>query len=200
MSTSAWPNPTTDDILIEACLEGQEAAWEALISKYERLIYAICRRNNIIATEAEDIFGRVCMLLLQHLETLKDRTRLAAWLITTTNRECWHYKNHLAGATSLSYPMQGDKGFFRFESELAAQALLPEDEVLRLEMYQNLRESLLQLSPQCQKLLWHLFYDPTEPSYSQISDQLGLPVSSIGPNRARCLNKLRSLFQKSNQQ
>lgn len=196
MSTSAWSTSSTDEVLIEACLEGQEAAWEVLLSKYERLIYATCRHNNIIATEAEDIFGRVCMLLLQHLETLKDRTRLASWLITTTNRECWHYKKHLAGTTSLSYSSQGNNDFFWFERELADQTSLPEEEVLRLELYQNLHESFLHLSPQCQKLLWHLFYDPSEPSYSEIAAQLDLPVSSIGPNRARCLNKLRNQFQK----
>ena len=34
-------------------------------------------------------------------------------------------------------------------------------------------------------------------SYAEISDELGLPIGSIGPTRARCLAKLRVLLAAS---
>jgi DNA-directed RNA polymerase specialized sigma24 family protein len=34
-------------------------------------------------------------------------------------------------------------------------------------------------------------------SYAEISDQLGVPVGSIGPTRGRCLDRLRVLLQTS---
>jgi DNA-directed RNA polymerase specialized sigma24 family protein len=34
-------------------------------------------------------------------------------------------------------------------------------------------------------------------SYAEISDQLGVPVGSIGPTRGRCLAQLRVLLQTS---
>jgi RNA polymerase sigma factor (sigma-70 family) len=183
---------SSDTDLIAGCLDGQEAAWEALISKYERLIYAICRRYNLQQAESDDIFGRVCLLLLQNLETLRDRTRLAAWLITTSSRECWHYKKSLATA---ALP-EGHNSFELLEANIPGDsAPLPEEELLRLERQQRVREGLRQLAPRCQKLLWYLFYDPTEPSYTRIAAELNMPVASIGPNRTRCLEKLKKQLQ-----
>jgi len=68
---------------------------------------------------------------------------------------------------------------------------LPEETLLRLERQQIIREGLKQLSTRCQKLIWELFYNPSEPSYAQIAAELGIPVTSLGPTRARCLDKLR---------
>jgi hypothetical protein len=32
------------------------------------------------------------------------------------------------------------------------------------------------------------------PNYTDLSDELGMPVGSIGPTRGRCLDKLRTLL------
>jgi DNA-directed RNA polymerase specialized sigma24 family protein len=92
MSNTEWSSATDDQTLIEYCLKGQEDAWKALITKDERLICATCHRYNLQAVEGEDVFGRVCLLLLRHIDQLKDQSRLSSWLITTTSRECWHCK------------------------------------------------------------------------------------------------------------
>jgi DNA-directed RNA polymerase specialized sigma24 family protein len=41
-----------------------------------------------------------------------------------------------------------------------------------------------------------LMADPPTP-YADISDELGLPMGSIGPTRGRCLAQLRTLLQAS---
>jgi DNA-directed RNA polymerase specialized sigma24 family protein len=69
--------------------------------------------------------------------------------------------------------------------------LLPEEVLLQLEQQQQVREGFNQLQERCRRLLWFLFYDPTQPSYNQIASSLAMPVASIGPSRARCLEKLR---------
>jgi RNA polymerase sigma factor (sigma-70 family) len=189
---------SSDDFsLIEGCLAGEETAWESLVSKYERLIFSTCRRYNLQQAEAEDIFGRVCLLLLQNLARIQDRARLTAWIVTTTSRECWHYKKNLSALVPARAGKPGEEDPAILE-ELPDSAPLPEDELLRLERQQQVREALQQLGERCQKLLWHLFYDPTEPSYTQISAALKMPVASIGPNRARCLEKLRAELEKAN--
>ena len=45
-------------------------------------------------------------------------------------------------------------------------------------------------APGCQQLIAMLIEDPPVP-YAEISARLGIPVGSIGPNRGRCLDKLR---------
>jgi DNA-directed RNA polymerase specialized sigma24 family protein len=39
-----------------------------------------------------------------------------------------------------------------------------------------------------------LFFDPSEPSYAEIAVRLGRPLGSVGPLRARCLDRLKSLL------
>ena len=47
-----------------------------------------------------------------------------------------------------------------------------------------------------QRMLELLMADPPA-SYAEISDQLGLPIGSIGPTRSRCLARLRDLLHPS---
>lgn len=186
---------TTDDpTLIEKCLAGEEPAWETLISKYERLIFSTCRRYGLQQAEAEDIFGRVCLTLLQHLEKLHDRARLASWLITITSRECWHLRK-ASNMTATPARLDDDNQKNVIE-EVEDDALLPEETLLLLEQQQQVREAFNELAERCRKLLWHLFYDPAQPPYTQIAATLGMPVASIGPNRTRCLEKLRIRLKK----
>jgi RNA polymerase sigma factor (sigma-70 family) len=184
---------TGDPTLIEKCLAGEEAAWEALISKYERLIFSTCRRYGLQQAEAEDIFGRVCLTLLQHLDKLNDRARLASWLITITSRECWHLRKN---ASQTVQPLSAEGEQRNTIEEIEDENMLPEETLLQLEQQQQVRESFNELPDRCRRLLWHLFYDPAQPPYTQIAATLGMPVASIGPNRTRCLEKLRLKLKK----
>src|ERR671922_1066209 len=79
----------TDPELIEACLKGSSQAWEALLVRYQRLIYSIPMRYGLAEQDANDIFQNVSLLLWENLGRVRDRARLGAWLIITTRRECW---------------------------------------------------------------------------------------------------------------
>ena len=50
---------TSDARLVEACLEGDQRAWDTLIGKYEKLIYAIPRKYHATPDDAADIFQAV---------------------------------------------------------------------------------------------------------------------------------------------
>ena len=58
------------------------------------------------------------------------------------------------------------------------------------------RLALSQLEPRCQKLLTALFLESPALSYEELAKRLDIPIGSIGPTRARCLQKLRTLLQK----
>jgi hypothetical protein len=45
----------------------------------------------------------------------------------------------------------------------------------------------------CQRLLLVLMTDPP-PSYQDVAETLSMPIGSIGPTRARCLERLRDLL------
>ena len=70
------------------------------------------------------------------------------------------------------------------------QAQTAEQKLLVAERRAALREAFAHLPPRDQQLITLLIKDPPVP-YAQISAELGIPVGSIGPNRRRCLDKLR---------
>ena len=58
------------------------------------------------------------------------------------------------------------------------------------ERHAALRAAFAELPPQCQQLLSMLMTDPPS-TYAEISATLSIPIGSINPSRARCLDRLR---------
>jgi DNA-directed RNA polymerase specialized sigma24 family protein len=65
-----------------------------------------------------------------------------------------------------------------------------DEEILMAERNAALRTALAELPPRCRQLLAMLISDPPC-SYAEVSATLQIPVGSIGPQRARCLERLR---------
>ena len=64
-----------------------------------------------------------------------------------------------------------------------------------LEQQQLVREALESLPERCRNLLTMLFYEKDELSYAEIARRMAMPVPSVGPTRARCLEKMKKLLQ-----
>ena len=64
-------NPVTSDAqLIQGCLQGNEASWSALLSKYKNLIFSIPIKYGFSREDAADIFQSVCLDILHDLSSL----------------------------------------------------------------------------------------------------------------------------------
>jgi RNA polymerase sigma factor (sigma-70 family) len=181
-----------DQELIARCLDGEDAAWETLVRRYQRLVYSIPLKAGLGEEAAADVFQSVCLRLVEHLGTLKDRGKLASWLITTTTRESWRTANRHRREAPIGEG--GDSDDAAALPEVADVRPLPEHEQLQLEEQQRVRQAVEALSERCRSLLELLYYTEDRPSYEEISRRLTMPVPSIGPTRARCLEKLRKLL------
>jgi RNA polymerase sigma factor (sigma-70 family) len=175
-----------DPELIALCLRGDSQAWEALILRYKRLIYSIPVRFSFSPSDCSDVFQSVCLRLIEHLGELKDENKVSGWLITTTTRHCIHVRSQRKRETSTdeSFDEPRDPGDNIEEIRIQSQA------------QQNLREAVELLPDRCRKLLDLLYFDPKDPSYESISETMEMPVPSIGPTRARCLEKLRTILRR----
>jgi DNA-directed RNA polymerase specialized sigma24 family protein len=71
-----------------------------------------------------------------------------------------------------------------------------DERLLAHENAQAVRAALARLPGHWRRLVEMLMADPPA-SYAEISDQLGLPVGSIGPTRGRCMARLRVLLEAS---
>ena len=183
--------PTDKELLI-ACRNGDESAWELLVNRYQRLIYAIPRRAGLNEDHAGEVFQEVFATLCQKLDDISEPDRLHAWLVTTTRRKTWRL---LTKERSYRPDKTGDGDEEIYRTTIMDCAPLPDENLVRLEEQHRIRQALLALDPRCQKLLTMLYYETEPPSYSEIADTLGTPEGSIGPTRARCLKKLLKLLE-----
>jgi RNA polymerase sigma factor (sigma-70 family) len=158
---------------------GDERAWAALVERYAPLIWSLCRRYRLDTTDTADVGQNVWLLLVNQLGKIRDPAALPGWLATTTRRECARVLNRAEARHEPDADNIPDG-----EAETIEQGLLA------AERHAALREAFTHLPPRDQQLIALLIEDPPVP-YAEISARLGIAIGSIGPNRRRCLDKLR---------
>lgn len=189
----AKPLHIDDRALVEACVGGDAEAWEALVLRYQRLIYSIPIRSGFSPVDAADIFQSVCLKLFQKLATLRKQEKISSWLMTTTTRECWRVVEKRRRETQ---PSIYDEDFERdLVNQLVSVEPHADQQCIAFERQQAVREAIEALSERCRSLITLLFYSREEPSYSDIARLIKVPLNSIGATRARCLQKLKRILE-----
>jgi RNA polymerase sigma factor (sigma-70 family) len=173
--------------LVRRAAEGDRCAWERLYGQYARLVWAMTRDFKLTESDAADAAQATWLRLLEHIDRLEDPARISSWLAATARRECLR----VLAARKKFVLVHDDNalGTVRQEPEI-------DERLLADERNQAVRDALSRLPRQWQRMLELLMADPPA-SYAEISDQLGLPVGSIGPTRGRCLERLRGMLQAS---
>lgn len=166
-----------DATLLAACRNGDAQAWDTLVARYERLIFTVARRNGLSREDAADVTQTTFVALLDSIGRLRDEQRLPYWLMTVARRQAWRLR---------------DRG--REELSVAWMDTETVDPIPEYERVAAVHEGLGRLGGPCRDLLLALYFDPAEPSYGEIALRLGRAVGSLGPMRARCLQKLRRVL------
>jgi RNA polymerase sigma factor (sigma-70 family) len=167
----------SDSVLVKNCLQGDQDAWAQLIARYQRLIYSVARTLLLDPNDIADVFQGTCLDLYQGLGELRDVQALPAWLMTVTRRRV------AALLRSKANPLHPEMESLHVRNTLDA-----------IEHEHAVERALEQVPSRCRDLIEMLYFNAQEPSYAEISQKLGIPVASIGPTRARCLEKLRKLL------
>ncbi|MBL8041015.1 MAG: sigma-70 family RNA polymerase sigma factor [Chthonomonas sp.] len=170
------------DHLLRLSRLGNEEAWRELVSQYERLVYSVPMRNGLSREEAADVFQTTFLSLHRQLDQISSSKALGRWLVVVAARETYRLKR-LAGTT---IPLD------TLDEQLIADERSANSEADQLLQANALREGLSRLAEKCRRLLARLYLD--QASYDQVSSELGIPLGSIGPSRARCLEKLKKLL------
>jgi RNA polymerase sigma factor (sigma-70 family) len=174
--------------LVRCAADGELAAWDRLVRQYARLIWSITEGFNLPDSDAADVAQTTWLRLLEHIDRIERPARVGSWLATTARNECLR---NLAGRRRV---LLGDDGAAL--DDAVSHGPDVEERLLADERAKVVRDALGRLPWQWQRLLELLMADPPVP-YADISDELGLPIGSIGPTRGRCLAKLRVLLQAS---
>jgi RNA polymerase sigma factor (sigma-70 family) len=171
--------------LVAEAICGDTAAWDALVERYSRLVWAVARSFRLSNADAADVTQTTWLRLVEKLDTIKDPDHLAGWLATTAKREALRILR-LAGRESPAFEETEE---LPGPDEWLAQD--PETLALLDDEYRRLWRAYAGLSESCRTLLWLVTVVPLG-SYAEVSAALGMPIGSIGPTRNRCLDRLRS--------
>lgn len=171
-----------DEELVDGARKGDQTAWDALVARYGNRVWAVARGHRLNAADAEDVFQVTFLRLVTHIDTIRDPSRVGAWLATTARHECLRVLRKAGRAVP-----SGDD-----EVLDAPDPMLPpvESNLLADERHVALHAALERLSEPCKRLLRVLMADP-EPTYEEVGRALDMPIGSIGPTRGRCLKHLR---------
>ena len=168
--------------LVDRAARSDQDAWNEIVDRYAPLVWGICARFQLSGQDREDVGQSVWLLLVEQLGKLREPAALPGWLATTAYRECLR----VVGSARKSEPWGPDlDDSVRFVDETVI-----EEEILMAELNASLRAAFAELPRRCQHLLGLLMSDPPTP-YAEISTRIGIPVGSIGPQRARCLDRMR---------
>jgi RNA polymerase sigma factor (sigma-70 family) len=174
---------TTTAALVEAASKGDEQSWTALVDRFARLIWSVARAYGLSEADTADVCQTTWLRLVEHLDQIRRPDALGGWLVTATRRESVRMIRHGGREVPTEDVEPDDHPWPPLGTGPAEDSNVA------------LWTAFADLSDRCRRLL-RVWATAADASYQEIATALGVPVGSIGPTRARCLEYLRRLLSR----
>jgi RNA polymerase sigma factor (sigma-70 family) len=168
--------------LVRSAGAGDFDAWNELVNRFAGMVWSVARRHRLNASDAADVSQTTWLRLVEHLNRIEHPERVGGWLATTARRESLR----VLRLADRQIPAAPDS----FLDLTLGDPESAEDLVTTAERDRELWQVFSQLPTRCQLILQLLGGDQPM-SYAELAEVLDMPVGSIGPTRARCLEHLR---------
>jgi RNA polymerase sigma factor (sigma-70 family) len=169
---------------LQRATSGEQTAWDALVEEFSRMLWAVASGFRLGHADTSEVVQTTWLRLVENLDRIKQPEALGGWLATTARREALRLVR-LRGREPVVE--DGDD----YAPMVPAQPG-PEARALRADRDRRLWSAFQRLPEQCRTLLYLLSVAAL--SYSELAATLDMPIGSIGPTRARCLQRLRRLL------
>lgn len=166
--------------LFRLAVDGDREAWNALVDRFAQMVWSIARGFRLDDATAKDVSQTVWLKLIENMDSIDDPERLPGWLATTARREALR----VARGSERVVPTE-----FEHDIEDATPGL--DEMLIDDERHRMVVQAFRVLDESCQQLLRLMTVEPAL-SYEEISEATGRPIGSLGPTRARCLEKLKT--------
>lgn len=175
---------STSDLLL-AARQGDGAAWATLLARYDRFVRSVIASFRLQEADALDALQSTWLRLFERAGTIQDPECLGGWLGTTATREC-------LGLLRRRREIPDDEAV----RGRAGTQSGPDTALVEAETRRAVVAAVDELGDKRRRLVRELFFRPEAGGYAQISQDLGLPLGSIGPTRARTLRELRAKLER----
>ncbi|MET9442293.1 sigma-70 family RNA polymerase sigma factor [Streptomyces sp. NPDC006610] len=175
--------------LVRSAVDGDAAAWKALVEGLSPLVWSVVRSHRLSDADAHEVYQTVWFRFAQHLGRIREPDKAGSWLASTARNESLKVLRSLRRTVPTDDPQLLDRVS---EERTPEQSVLDDEEAAaESERIRWLWQEFEELGERCRQLLRVLMASPP-PSYQEVSAALGIAVGSIGPLRQRCLRRLKA--------
>ncbi|QFG20952.1 RNA polymerase sigma factor [Actinomadura sp. WMMB 499] len=168
------------DLVVRA-RDGDAAAWARLVEELSPLLWAVARSHGLNDADSRDVVQTTWLRLVEHIDAVRDAGAIRAWLARTAR----HESLRLVRAHGRAFPACGP-------APAADPGPGPAEIALARDRLDRVGAALQELPRRCGTLL-RLYAQAA--TYEELAAALGIPLGSVGPTRARCLETLRRLLR-----
>jgi RNA polymerase sigma factor (sigma-70 family) len=167
----------TDAELVARCRTGEDQAWNELVERFSRYVYAIATQAfRLSPADAEDVFQEVFARVYEHLDRLRSDDAVRPWIAQLTRRLCIDRLR----STGREAPVADEE----------LQVADADESLTRLDEAMTVRAGLEAVGENCREVLDRFFC--RDESYRVIGEALDLPAGTIASRISRCLSKLKA--------
>src|SRR6201993_3697904 len=162
-------SPAALEALIQRCLQGDEAAWEAIVRQHWRKVFNVAYKFVGKHAEAEDLTQDIFLKVFKSLDTFDRRANFQTWLISVSRNLCIdHYRSVRKERETIDRDVDS--------TEVAPPPVGTPSQIANLEQRDRvelLREAMAALPATLRTAV--LMRDIQECSYHEIAKTLKLP-------------------------
>ena len=156
---------------MQAFVDGDRAAFDELVSRYERRVYAVCYRYFGNAEDAEDAAQEAFIALLRRGETFAGTSSFSTWMFRVATNAC----NDLARKRARR-PQRSDEDV-ALREDLAGATGSIEDELASRGLPEHLVLALRTLDDDTREAV--VLHDVYHVPYHEIAERAGVAVGTV---------------------
>jgi len=181
-----------DRELIAQARKGDERAYHALLSKYERAVYNICFKMVRNHEEARDLAQEAFMKVFSMLDRYDPSFAFSNWLLKITSNLCIDSMRKRRVATlPMDEPIRSAKG--EIERQYPSPHDSPDKVLLEKERMKLLAEAIESLPPHYKIMI--VLRHQEDLSYEEIARVLELPLGTVKARIHRAREMLKGLLE-----
>ena len=176
--------------LLRAARRGDSAAFETLMSAYERKIYGLCLRMMGNTHDGEDAAQEAMLRIWQKLGQCRDEAALSTWIYRVTASACTDALRKRSRQAAPSLEGLREEGF-----DAADPALTPEDVAQESERRRAMDEAIAAVPPEMRSVF--LLRDVHGLSVEQTARALGVSQGTVKSRLSRAREKIARRLRES---
>ncbi|HYH29167.1 MAG TPA: sigma-70 family RNA polymerase sigma factor [Pseudonocardia sp.] len=181
MTASTVVSTSGNGELLRSAGRGDDRAWSEIVRRYGAMVAAVVRSFRMQDADAHDAEQRTWLRLVEHRGAVRDPERLGGWLATTASRECLRILRENRAVVTDELDAVPDP----------VRAV--EDQVVDADTVERLWSIVAALPPRGRTIMMELFAEEQRP-YAEVARATGIPIGSLGPSRARLIDRVRRTF------